>query len=86
MSKIPLLIWTLLAAGVVTGACTAAQLNRIDPPLPVNDNTSRVCQDGTRCMNYLECPNLASPGTCGGYLFPPTISAEKTRDAGSDAR
>jgi hypothetical protein len=75
----------MIFAGVIAMGCTAAQLNRIDPPLLVNDNTSRICQDGTRCMNYLECPNLAAPGVCGGYIFP-GVYGERIRDAGVDAR
>lgn len=31
---------------------------------PTQDNTTRVCPDGTRCENWQDCPNYSTPGRC----------------------
>lgn len=69
------LLLTMAVVLSVVAACTAAELNRIDPPIPQNANTQRTCWDGTTCPNDLECPNYAAPGTCGGYIFPAIVGA-----------
>jgi hypothetical protein len=83
MNRIAALLVLALAGG-----CSEATLNRIDPPLPQNANTQRVCWDGTTCPNYLDCPNYASPGTCGGPVFdgPADVGMKLSLDAGADAR
>jgi hypothetical protein len=54
----------LLVVMVVAAACTpaeTAEINKIDPPLPLNANTTHVCWDGTVCQNWEQCPPPGYP-------------------------
>jgi hypothetical protein len=41
--------------------CSAEEINRIDPPLPINTNTWHVCSDGSSCPNWEDCPPPGYP-------------------------
>lgn len=53
-----------------------------DPPIPLSANTTRACEDGTVCAEWLDCPSLANPGRCGGYSDPTAQWGVKKPDAG----
>jgi hypothetical protein len=48
---------TAFAAISVFAACN-------DPAIPLNENTTRVCWDGTVCPTWEDCPNYSTPGRC----------------------
>lgn len=79
-----------LLALVLLVACSAATLNRIDPPVPVNANTWHQClPSGGWCPNWTDCP---PPGyekngcETNANAGPADVGMKFSLDAGADAR
>jgi hypothetical protein len=35
-----------------------------DPKIPLNENTTQICWDGSKCPTWQACPNYSTPGKC----------------------